>query len=92
MNKIEILAPAGGMDSVIAAVRCGADAVYIGAKSFSARASAHNFDEEEIRECVRYCHERGVAVHLALNTLIFDDEMPRALEVVKTAAKRISTR
>lgn len=87
MNKIEILAPAGGMDSVIAAVRCGADAVYIGAKSFSARASAHNFDDEEIRECVRYCHERGVAVHLALNTLIFDDEMQEALTLAKTAAR-----
>ncbi|WP_310751879.1 DUF3656 domain-containing protein [Ruminococcus sp.] len=86
-NKIEILAPAGGMDSVIAAVHSGADAVYIGAKAFSARASAHNFDDDELRECVRYCHQRGVDVHLALNTLIFDDEMQDALELVKTAAK-----
>ena len=85
-SKIEILAPAGGFDSVIAAVHSGADAVYIGAKQFSARASAHNFDAEELRECVRYCHVRGVKVHLALNTLIFDDEMPAALELVKTAA------
>ena len=74
------------MDSVIAAVRCGADAVYIGAKQFSARASAHNFEDDEIKECVRYCHQRGVKVHLALNTLIFDDEMQEALELVKTAA------
>lgn len=86
-HKIEILAPAGGFDSVIAAVHSGADAVYIGAKSFSARASAHNFDEEELRECVRYCHRRGVQVHLALNTLIFDEEMAQALELVKTAAE-----
>ena len=86
MKKIEILAPAGGFDSVIAAVHSGADAVYIGAKAFSARASAHNFDEEELRECVRFCHRRGVKVHLALNTLIFDDEMADALELVKTAA------
>ena len=71
---------------MIAAVRSGADAVYIGAKRFSARASAHNFDDEELHECVRYCHQRGVKVHLALNTLIFDDEMPAALELVKTAA------
>ncbi len=85
-SKIEILAPAGGFDSVIAAVHSGADAVYIGAKQFSARASAHNFDAEELRECVRYCHVRGVKVHLALNTLIFDDEMSAALELVKTAA------
>ena len=85
-DKIEILAPAGSFDSVIAAVRSGADAVYIGAKSFSARASAHNFDADELRECVRYCHVRGVKVHLALNTLIFDDEMEAALDLAKTAA------
>ena len=87
MNKIEILAPAGGMDSVYAAVRCGADAVYIGAKTFSARASAHNFDDDEMRACVRYCHQRGVKVYLALNTIIFDDEMQDALHVAKSAAR-----
>lgn len=86
-QPIEILAPAGGFDSVIAAAHSGADAVYIGAKSFSARASAHNFDDEELKECVRYCHRRGIKVHLALNTLIFDDEMRQALELVKTAAR-----
>ena len=86
MNKIEILAPAGGFDSVIAAVHSGADAVYVGSKRFSARASAHNFDDDELRECVRFCHQRGVKVHLALNTLIFDEEMEQALELVKTAA------
>lgn len=85
-NKIEILSPAGGFDSVIAAVHSGADAVYIGAKAFSARASAHNFDDEALRECVRYCHQRDVKVHLALNTLIFDDEIGSAIELVKTAA------
>ena len=87
MNNIEILAPAGGMDSVFAAVRSGADAVYIGAKSFSARASAHNFDDDEMRACVRYCHQRGVRVYLALNTILFDDEMRDALELAKRAAK-----
>ena len=87
MNKIEILAPAGGFDSVTAAVRSGADAVYVGAKEFSARASAHNFDNNELRECVRYCHQRDVKVHLALNTIIFDDETERALELAKDAAR-----
>ena len=86
MNKIEILAPSGGFDSVIAAVHSGADAVYVGSKRFSARASAHNFDDEQLRECVRFCHQRGVKVHLALNTLIFDEEMEQALDLVKTAA------
>ncbi len=87
MNKIEILSPAGSMDSVIAAVRSGADAIYVGAKRFSARSGAHNFDENELRECVRYCHLRDVKVYLALNTLIFDDEMHDALELAKSAAR-----
>ena len=75
------------MDSVYAAVRSGADAVYIGAKAFSARASAHNFSIEEMRECTAYCHQRGVKVYLALNTIIFDDEMEEALDLAKDAAK-----
>ncbi len=86
-NRIEILAPAGGFDSVIAAVHSGADAVYIGAKAFSARASAHNFDTDELFECVKYCHIRGVKIHLALNTLIFDDEIDDALALARTAAE-----
>ena len=72
---------------MIAAVRLGADAIYIGAKQFSARAGAHNFDDGELRECVRFCHTRGVKVYLALNTLIFDDEMQDALELAKSAAR-----
>ncbi len=87
MNKIEILSPVGGFDSVVAAVRSGADAVYLGAKDFSARASAHNFDIDGLRDAVKYCHTSGVKVYLALNTLIFDDEMDKALELVKSAAK-----
>ena len=86
-NKIEILSPAGGVESIYAAVRSGADAVYLGAKDFSARASAHNFEIDELRVAVRYCHRYGVLVYLALNTLIFDDEIDSALELVKEAAK-----
>ncbi|MBQ2972545.1 MAG: U32 family peptidase [Ruminococcus sp.] len=87
MNKIEILAPSGGFDSIYAAVRSGADAVYLGAKDFSARASAKNFSTEELDDAVKYCHAYGVKVYLALNTLIFDDEIDDALELVKAAAK-----
>ncbi len=87
MNKIEILAPSGGFDSIYAAVRSGADAVYVGAKDFSARASAKNFSTQELSDAVKYCHAYGVKVYLALNTLIFDDEIDEALELVKTAAK-----
>ena len=70
MKKIEILAPAGGFDSVIAAVRSGADAVYVGGKSFSARASAQNFDFEQLCDAVRYCHIHGVKLYLTINTII----------------------
>ncbi|MBQ6626284.1 MAG: U32 family peptidase [Ruminococcus sp.] len=87
MNRIEILSPAGGYESVYAAVRAGADAIYVGAKDFSARASAHNFTLEELSSAVKYCHRFGVKVYLALNTVIFDDEMNDALELVKNAAK-----
>ncbi len=84
-NKIEILAPAGGYDSLIAAVRSGADAVYLGAKEFSARSSAKNFDFEELKLAIDYCHVRGVKAYLTANTLMFDRELPRAFELIKTA-------
>lgn len=78
MNDIisapELLAPAGSMESVIAACECGADAVYLGGKLFSARANAQNFSDEELADAVKYCHLRGVKVHRAVNTLIFDGE------------------
>ena len=51
----ELLAPAGSFEAVEAAVRCGADAVYLGAKQFSARASAQNFDEDELKKTIAYC-------------------------------------
>ena len=84
---IEVLSPAGSPDSLIAAVRCGAAAVYLGADDFNARRAAHNFTREELREAVEYCHIRGVAVHLALNTLISDSEMPQALDLAQYACE-----
>ncbi len=85
MKGLEILAPAGGMESVYAAVRTGADAIYLGAKNFSARSSAHNFDYEQLKETVRYCHINGVSVHLACNTLVRDDEIKEALGLIEYA-------
>ncbi|MGN0648100.1 MAG: U32 family peptidase [Oscillospiraceae bacterium] len=70
----ELLAPAGGMESLIAAVRCGADAVYIGAKQFSARHSAENFTADSLREAVTLCHTAGVRLYLAVNTLLTAQE------------------
>jgi putative protease len=71
----EILAPAGGMESLVAAVRCGADAVYMGAKNFNARRNAQNFDDESFAQAVRFAHARGVKVYVTLNTLVFDNEL-----------------
>lgn len=75
MMDIELLSPAGDMDSLVAAVECGADAVYLGGKSFSARQYAGNFDRDELKKAVEYCHIRGVKVYVTVNTLIKDIEM-----------------
>lgn len=84
-SKPEVLAPAGSPESLRAAVRTGADAVYLGASRFSARAGAKNFGPEELREAVRYCHARGVRVYLTVNTLLTDGELPEALDLVQYA-------
>ena len=87
MNRLEILAPAGGPESVYPAVRLGADAVYLGAQKLSARSSAKNFDKEELRRTVEYCRARGVKVYLACNTLIHDKELEEAAEMIKYACE-----
>lgn len=71
---MEILAPAGGPEQLIAAVRAGVNAVYLGLSSFSARGAAVNFNEEEFFRAVEYCHERDVRVYVALNILVKDSE------------------
>lgn len=84
---VEILAPAGTPEALTAAVRAGADAVYLGSGRFNARRNAKNFDETALERAVAYCHARGVAVHLTLNTLVRQDELPAALEVAQTACR-----
>lgn len=74
------------MDCVTAAVRSGADAVYLGGKEFSARDSAKNFDGEELKEAVQYSHISGVKVYLTLNTLVFDSELEQAAGLIASAA------
>ena len=81
----EILSPAGSMESLIAAVRSGADAVYLGLSELSARKNAENFTEESLIEAVRFCHERGVKVYLAVNTIIRDKEFHIAEKTAKAA-------
>lgn len=83
--KFEILAPAGSMESLIAGVRSGANAVYLGGKLFNARRNAGNFDNEELKEAVLYCHNRSVKVYLAINILISDAEMEEAYHAVQQA-------
>lgn len=82
-NKPEILAPAGSMESLIAAVRCGANAVYLGTKGINARRGATNFTFEELKQAVKYCHARDVKIYLALNILISDSERELAYKTVE---------
>ena len=82
----ELLAPVGGPEQLLAAVRCGADAVYLGTKVFNARRNAHNFGELDLPEVVSYCHEHGVKVHVTVNTLVTDPEWPQLLDTLHLIA------
>ncbi|MEG1801129.1 MAG: U32 family peptidase, partial [Oscillospiraceae bacterium] len=85
-NSFEILAPAGDMDNLTAAVFAGADSVYLGVQSFNARASAANFSFEELKSAVEFCHARNVTVNVTLNTILYDNE----LEDFKKTAKQVA--
>lgn len=84
-NFGEILAPVGNEEMLIAAVRSGADAVYLGAKDFSARRNAENFSLSELKKAIDYCHTRGVRVYLTLNILIKENEMESAFNLARDA-------
>ena len=83
MKEIELLAPVGSFDALKAAVQNGANAVYLGGKDFSARASANNFDREELKEAVKYAHIRDVRVFVTTNTLIKQNELEDFVEYAK---------
>ena len=83
MKDIELLAPVGSFEALKAAVQNGANAVYLGGKDFSARASANNFDREELKEAVRYAHIRDVQVFVTANTLIKQEEIEKFVEYAK---------
>lgn len=80
----ELLSPAGSFEALIAAVAGGADAVYVGGKSFGARAYAKNFDDNELIRAVRYCHLNGVKLYVTVNTLISDREMAELSDYAAT--------
>lgn len=82
----EILAPCGSFESLAAALNSGSDAVYVGMKRFSARKNAENFSDEELKQAVLECHRRGVKLYAAVNTLVYDSELPALGECIKTAA------
>ena len=85
MKKIELLSPVGDFECLKAAVQNGADSVYFGASSFSARASAANFDLEHLQEAITYAKLRGVHTHLTLNTLIKEEEFEQAISLATAA-------
>ena len=85
MKKCELLSPVGDFDCLKAAIQNGADSVYLGASSFSARAFANNFNYDELKRAIEYAKLRNVEVHLALNTLIRNDELENAINLAITA-------
>ena len=85
MNTIELLSPAGDFDSLKAAVQNGADSVYLGGNLFNARHSATNFDNDLLKEAIKYCKLRNVKTNLTLNTLIKNNEFEPALNLAKFA-------
>ena len=82
MKKVEILAPAGSMESLIAAMNKGADAIYLGGNKFSARAYASNFDNDNMIKAVDYAHSYGAKVYVTLNTILKENEIEEAVRYV----------
>lgn len=87
MTKPEILAPCGGFPALLAALRCGADAVYFGFGAFNARRNAANFSDEEAEKAFRLCRLHGVRAHITLNTLVSDDELKNLAETLKRTCR-----
>ena len=86
MSKIEILAPVGNEEMLRAAVFSGADAVYLGFSGFNARTGANNFNADTLKDAVAFCHARGVAVHVALNTTVYGGELPALEQAIRAVA------
>lgn len=80
---IELLAPAGSVEALKAAVESGANAVYLSGKMFGARAYANNFDEEGLREAIEFAHLRNVKIHVTVNTLVSNEEIPELADYLR---------
>lgn len=83
MKKVELLAPAGDMKALIAAIEAGCDAVYLAGKLFSARSFATNFTNEEIIEAINYSHLYGVKVYVTVNTIIYEREVENFIDYIR---------
>ena len=84
---LEVMSPAGSLESVMAAVRGGADAVYFGAGDFNARRNAKNLTDEELATAMKYCRLRGVKTYITVNTLVTDRELPLAAQTAAEASR-----
>ena len=80
---IELLAPAGSIEALKAAVESGADAVYLSGQMFGARAYANNFDEQGLKEAIEFAHLRNVKIHVTVNTLVDNAEIPELVEYLR---------
>ena len=85
--KPELLAPAGSAEALLAAIRCGADAVYLGGGAFNARAGAQNFSRDALEDAGQLCKTHGVKLYFTLNTLLSDRELPQALDLAGEAVR-----
>jgi U32 family peptidase len=88
MKQIEILAPAGSRLSMVGAINAKANAIYLAGKKFGARAYANNFEDDDLYEVINYAHLRGVLVYVAINTLVFDDEIEELIIYTDNLVKR----
>ena len=79
---VELLAPAGSMEALVAAVNAGCDAIYLGMNKFGARAYATNFDEDTLKEAISYCHLNNVKIYVTMNTIVFEDELEDAYQQI----------
>ena len=87
MKKPELLAPAGNMDALKAAILGGCDAIYLGGYMFGARNFANNFDYDELKEAVNYAHEYGVKIYVTTNTLIYENEVERFIKIDRIGSR-----
>ena len=85
----ELLAPAGGLDQMLAAIAAGADAIYAGLGGFNARVSAHGFTDDEFARGCAVAHAHGVRVYVTLNVFVFDDELADAVALGRSEERRV---